>query len=320
MGYLLNGKYHFVEFMESYLSDQGAFERKDSQFRNWITKDGQPGPTGKGGFMAEKGRYHLYVSHACPWANRTTIVRSLKGLEDFIGLSVVNYHIGDYGWTFEEGPGVIPDTVNHKKFVYELYTLADPTYSGDSTVPVLWDKKNGTIVNNESSEIIRMLNTAFDDLGAKPGDYYPQELRAEIDAVNDFVYPNINNGVYKAGFSISQEIYEKEVRAVFDALDTLEARLENKDFLVGDQLTEADIRLFTTLVRFDSAYFGHFKCNIRALREYKNLWRYTRQLYQQDAFKKNVNFEHIKGHYYTSHPDINPNGIVPVGPMIDWSL
>lgn len=298
----------------------GHFERQESSFRNWVTPDGSPGPSGVGGFQAEAGRYHLYVSYACPWACRTLIMRSLKGLEDMISISVVHPHMGEHGWTFAEGEGVIPDPILNAAYLYEVYTHVNPKFTGRVTVPVLYDKKKDTIVSNESSEIMRMFNAAFDEVGAKPGDYYPEELRAEIDEMNAFVYPNINNGVYKTGFATKQAVYDEEVTKVFKALDQLEEHLAQRDYLVGEQQTEADWRLFTTLVRFDSVYFGHFKCNLRSLTSYPNLWEYTRRLYHVPGVKETVNFSHIKRHYYGSHPTINPTGIVPKGPELDWSL
>ncbi|MCY3054800.1 glutathione S-transferase family protein [Aerococcus sp. CDC-944-U94] len=318
MGLLVDGKWYDKWYDTE--STGGHFVRKDSQFRNWITKDGSPGPTGEGGFKAEAGRYHLYVSYACPWASRTLIMRALKGLEDMISISVVHPHMGEHGWTFEEADGVIKDPLFDADYLYQIYTHVDPNYSGRVTVPVLYDKKTDTIVNNESSEIMRMFNQAFDDIGAKAGDYYPENLRDEIDQWNDEIYPKVNNGVYKAGFATKQSVYEEEVDQLFKELDRLEDRLSQHDYLVGDQITEADWRLFTTLVRFDSVYYGHFKCNIRNLTDYPALWLYTRKLYQWPGVKETVNFSHIKEHYYTSHPTINPNGIIPLGPDLDWSL
>ena len=296
----------------------GRFIRTESQFRNWITPDGSPGPSGSGGFKAESGRYHLYVSLACPWAHRTLIFRAIKGLESFIPISVVNWLMGSEGWTFADGPGVIPDAVNGAKRLYEIYLKANPAYSGRVVVPVLWDKKTGTIVSNESSEIIRMFNSAFDGLGARPGDYYPANLRPEIDRVNAEVYDRVNNGVYKAGFATTQDAYEEAVRPLFETLDALEARLSRQRYLCGERITEADWRLFTTLIRFDAVYVGHFKCNIRRIADYPNLWGYTRELYQWPGVRETVNFHHIKHHYYESHKTINPAGIVPVGPALDY--
>lgn len=318
MGLLVEGKWQDQWYDTK--STGGHFVRKESQFRNWITPDGSAGPSGTSGFKAEAGRYHLYVSYACPWASRALIMRKLKGLEEVISLSVVNYYMGDNGWTFEEGRDVIPDPVINANYLHEIYTHVDPTYTGRVTVPILYDKKTNQIVNNESSEIMRMLNTAFDEVGALPGDYYPEELRVEIDEMNEKVYHGINNGVYKAGFATKQDVYEEEVIKLFEGLDELETHLSTRKYLVGDVLTEADWRLFVTLVRFDSAYYGHFKCNIRELREYPHLWRYTRELYNYSGVKDTVNFYHIKHHYYGSHPTVNPNRIVPVGPILDWRV
>lgn len=299
-------------------STGGRFVRSDSQFRNWVTADGTAGPSGKAGFKAELGRYHLYVSYACPWASRTLILRALKGLDRLIGLSVTHWLMGEQGWTFAPGEGVVPDTVNGVSYLHQLYTLADPRYSGRVTVPVLWDRQQRTIVNNESSEIIRMLNSAFDGVGADAGDAYPQALRGEIDALNARVCDTVNNGVYKAGFATTQAAYEAAVKPLFDTLDWLEERLRQQRFLVGPQPTEADWRLFTTLIRFDPVYVGHFKCNIRRLVDYPSLFAYTRDLYQWPRVRETVNFLHIKRHYYMSHTAINPTGIVPVGPVIDF--
>ena len=293
----------------------GRFERSESVFRNWVTRDGG------NGFKAESGRYHLYVSLACPWAHRTVIFRKLKRLEAHISLSVVDWLMGEDGWVFSDRLGVIPDSVNQAAFLHQVYTKAKPDYSGRVTVPVLWDKQRGTIVNNESSEIIRMFNAAFDDLpGVNAGlDLNPEPLRAHIDKVNATVYDNVNNGVYKAGFATSQSAYESAVGALFETLDDLERRLSRQRYLVGDRLTEADWRLFTTLVRFDPVYVGHFKCNLRRLADYPNLWSYTRELYQMPGVAGTVNMAHIKGHYYESHRMINPSGIVPAGPDIDFA-
>ena len=318
MGLLVEGTWH-DEWYDT-KSTGGHFIRKDSQFRNWVTADGSAGPSGEAGFKAEAGRYHLYVSLACPWASRTLIMRKLKGLEDMISISVVNPYMAENGWTFAPDQGVIPDPIFQADYLYQIYTHVDSHYSGRVTVPILFDKQTGKIVNNESSEIMRMLNSAFDEIGAKEGDYYPAALRAEIDAINEKVYHQINNGVYKSGFATKQEVYEEEVQQLFAALDELEEHLSTHQYLVGEVLTEADWRLFVTLVRFDSAYVGHFKCNLRELREYPHLWRYTRELYQYPGIKETVDFYHIKHHYYRSHPTINPNQIVPFGPVLDWSL
>lgn len=318
MGLLQDGKW--VDQWYDTKSTGGKFVRTVTQFRNWITPDGQAGPTGNGGFKAESGRYHLYISLACPWASRTLIMRKLKGLEDHISLSIVHPLMLENGWTFADGPGVFNDPLFNSDYHYQVYLKADPHYTGRVTVPVLWDKKTNTIVSNESAEIMRMFNTAFNDITGNYDDYYPEHLQTEIDAMNDFVYPNINNGVYKAGFSTNQAVYEKEVKNLFAALDKLEEYLADKNYLVGNQLTEADLRLFTTLVRFDPVYFGHFKCNIKALVDYPNLWNYTKQLYNHAGIAETVDFDHIKQHYYGSHKTINPTGVVPVGPDLDWTL
>jgi putative glutathione S-transferase len=316
MGLLIDGVWHDQWYDTSKTS--GRFERQQSRFRNWVTADGTPGPTGEGGFAAEPGRYHLYVSLACPWASRTLIYRALKGLGGMIGLSVTHWLMGENGWTFDPAEGVIPDSVNGARYLHEVYTAAIPTYSGRVTVPVLWDKTRHTIVNNESADIIRMLNSAFDGVGAAPGDYYPAPLRSEIDALNARIYDTVNNGVYKAGFATTQEAYEAAIGPLFETLDWLEDRLGSQRFLTGDQPTEADWRLFTTLVRFDPVYVGHFKCNIRRIADYRNLSAYTRDLYQWPGVADTVDLTHIKRHYYMSHPTINPTRIVPVGPEIDY--
>jgi len=316
MGLLVDGIWH-DEWYDT-AKTEGRFVRTEAQFRNWVTSDGAEGPTGHGGFKAEPGRYHLYVSLACPWAHRTLVFRALKGLESLISVSVVNPFMGSEGWTFEPGDGVVPDSINGINCMHELYTLNQKDYTGRVTVPVLWDRQTKAIVNNESSEIIRMLNSAFDQVGAQKGDYYPAALRREIDAVNELVYPRINNGVYRAGFATTQQAYDEAVTDLFDALDTLELRLSKQRYLAGNQVTEADWRLFTTLVRFDPVYYGHFKCNIRRLVDYPNLWAYTRELYQWPGIADTVNFDHIKSHYYRSHPTINPTRIVPKGPEHDF--
>ena len=281
--------------------------------------DGAPGPSGTGGFAAEPDRYHLYISPACPWAHRTLILRKLKGLEDLISLAAVNSYLGAEGWSFDPGRGVIADAVNHARHLMDIYRLADPGYSDRATVPVLWDKKQRTIVSNESAEIIRMFNSAFDHLGARDLDFYPAELRKEIDDLNAVIYANVNNGVYRAGFASSQKAYEEAARDVFKTLDELETRLERQRYLTGDRLTEADWRLFTTLVRFDAVYHGHFKCNWKRLVDYPNLWGYTRELYQYPGIAETVDVDYIKAHYYGSHDTINPGGIIPIGPHIDFT-
>ena len=296
----------------------GRFQRKDAVFRNWITPEGAPGPSGTGGFSAAPGRYHLYVSLACPWAHRTLIMRALKGLEAAIPISVVHWRMLEEGWTFADGPGVVADSVNGVDKLYEVYLKADPAFTGRVTVPVLWDKERQTIVSNESSEIIRMLGSAFDAVGARPGDYYPIPLRPAIDAVNARVYDTVNNGVYKAGFATTQAAYEEAARPLFETLDWLGERLASRRYLMGSALTEADIRLFTTLVRFDPVYHGHFKCNLRAIADQPVLWAYLRDLFQTPGFGDTVDFQHIKGHYYESHRTINPTGIVPLGPVLEF--
>ncbi|MFC4524509.1 glutathione S-transferase family protein [Cupriavidus pinatubonensis] len=315
MGLLVNGQWQDKWYDTA--STGGRFVRKDAAFRNWITADGAPGPSGNGGFAAQAGRYHLYVSLACPWAHRTLIMRRLKGLDDMIGVSVVHWLMREEGWTFSEGPGVVPDTVNHARVLHQVYTAADPQYTGRVTVPVLWDRQRATIVNNESSEILRMMNSAFDAIGARPGDYYPAELREEIDAVNARVYDTVNNGVYKAGFATTQEAYEEALWPLFETLDWLDNRLSTQRYLVDNRLTEADIRLFTTLVRFDAVYVGHFKCNLRRIADYRALSAFVRDIYQHSGIAETVNVEHIKCHYYESHRTLNPTGIVPAGPVLD---
>jgi glutathionyl-hydroquinone reductase len=317
MGLMINGVW---QEREPETSKDGHFERGETAFRNWITPDGRPGPTGQDGFRAVAGRYHLYVSLACPWAHRTLIMRALKGLQTIIPVSVTHWLMADHGWTFTAGEGVIPDPLYNSRYLYELYARADETYSGRASVPILWDHHTQTIVNNESADIIRMLGSAFDQSGAKPGDYYPQGLRGEIDAINQRVYDTLNNGVYRSGFATTQAAYESAVVPLFDTLDWLEDRLSRSRFLCGDSMTEADIRLFTTLVRFDAVYHGHFKCNIRRIVDYRHLWSYTRDIFQISDVSQTVDFGHIKRHYYMSHRRINPTGIVPVGPALDFDL
>ena len=316
MGLLIDGVWHDQWYDTG--KTEGRFVRSESQFRNWITPNGAPGPTGEGGFAAEPGRYHLYISRACPWAHRTMIFRALKGLEHAISFSATHWLMRGEGWTFEPGPGVIADPINGARTMHEVYTHADPRYTGRVTVPVLWDKQRHTIVSNESADIIRMLNSGFDQAGARAGDYYPADLRGEIDAMNARIYDTVNNGVYKAGFATTQQAYEDAVRPLFVTLDWLEQRLCGQRFLCGERQTEADWRLFTTLVRFDAVYVGHFKCNLRRIVDYPNLWSYTRQLYQTPGIRETVDFDHIKRHYYQSHPTINPTGVVPLGPVIDF--
>ena len=309
MGLLVDGvwKDAWYETKES----GGRFVRGDAKFRHRVTADGSSG------FPAEAGRYHLYVSLACPWASRTLVFRKLKKLEHAISLSIVDPFMGENGWAFSDAPGCIPDTVNRARYLYEVYLAAEPRYSGRVTVPVLWDKQKRTIVNNESAEIIRMLNREFDAIGDPSVDFYPEALRAEIDRTNELVYENVNNGVYRAGFATSQEAYEEAFDALFATLDRLEARLSAERWLCGNRLTEADWRLFTTLVRFDAVYHGHFKCNLRRLADYPALSAYLRDLYQVPGVAETVDLDHIKTHYYRSHTSINPTGIVPKGPALD---
>ncbi len=311
MGLLIDGAWHDRWYDTK--KSGGRFVRQEAQFRDRVTADGSSG------FKAESGRYHLYVSLACPWAHRTLIYRRLKGLDDHISVSVVNPLMLEHGWTFDDFPGVVPDTIGDARYLHEIYTRARPDYSGRVTVPVLWDKETGTIVSNESSEIIRMFDTEFDAVGASGPVFCPPELQLGIDDINAFVYDAINNGVYKAGFATTQEAYEEAVRSLFSALDQIELMLSSFRYLVGDTMSEADWRLFTTLLRFDPVYFGHFKCNIRRIADYPNLWAYTRELYQYPGVAETVNMNHIKSHYYRSHPTINPSGVVPVGPEINYS-
>lgn len=295
----------------------GNFQRAESRFRDWLTRDGGPGPAGRPGHPAAAGRYHLYVSLACPWAHRTLVVRALKGLEDLLSVTVVGPLMGAQGWSFAEAFGGTGDPANSVDHLHQLYTLADPGMTGKVTVPVLWDKVERRIVNNESSEIIRMLNGAFDDLGAKPGNFYPEELRGRIDAVNDRVYATVNNGVYRAGFATTQAAYDEAVAALFASLDWLEDGLTG-EWLVGDRMTEADIRLFTTLVRFDPVYHGHFKCNVRRLLDYPRLRALTERIAALPGVGATIDLDQIKTHYYRSHKDINPTGIVPAGPAVPF--
>ncbi len=309
MGLLVEGKW--VDRWYETKETGGRFVRKDSRFRRWIRADGSTP------FAPEAGRYHLYVSLACPWAHRTLIFRKLKGLEDAITLSIVDPYMLENGWAFSDRHGATLDSVNGSAFLHEVYTRAEPEYTGRVTVPVLWDREHQTIVSNESSEIIRMFNSEFDGLGATPGDFHPEPLRAEIDEVNAFVYSRVNNGVYACGFATTQKAYEEAFGELFGALDALEERLTSRRYLVGNQQTEADWRLFTTLVRFDAVYVGHFKCNLRRVADYPNLSGYLRDLYQHPGIAETVDFFHIKHHYYGSHASINPTGVVPVGPELD---
>jgi putative glutathione S-transferase len=317
MGLLIKGQWH-DQWYNTEDSD-GEFIRSDTQFRNWVTPDGAAGPTGNAGYRAEAGRYHLYVSLACPWAHRTLIFRKLKRLETVISVSIVHPHMLEHGWSFDPGFGTDGDAVNHKQYLHEIYTLTEPAYSGRVTVPVLWDKQREVIVSNESSEIIRMFNSAFDKFTDARDDYYPEALREEIDSINDFVYENVNNGVYRCGFATRQHAYEKAYDRLFGALDNLEKRLTRQRYLAGDRITEADWRLFTTLVRFDAVYYSHFKCNRQRLNDFSHLSNYLRELYQVPGVADTVNMEHIKQHYYYSHKTINPTRIVPKGPAMDFS-
>jgi putative glutathione S-transferase len=318
MGLLIDGVWHDQWYDTR--GTEGRFVRQASQFRNWVTPDGRPGTTGKGGFPAESNRYHLYVSLACPWAHRTLIFRVLKGLEQILSVSVVHWYMGEQGWTFEPGEGVIADPLLNAKYLHQIYTKVEPNYTGRVTVPILWDKQTQNIVNNESSEIIRMFNSAFDQVGAKASDYYPAALRSEIDSLNERIYNTVNNGVYKCGFATTQAAYEEALKPLFETLDWLDQRLSSQRYLTGEQITEADWRLFTTLVRFDPVYVGHFKCNLRRIVDYPHLWSYIRDLYQTPGVAETINFLHIKNHYYQSHKTINPTGIVPIGPEIDFML
>lgn len=317
MGQLIDGKWDTAWYDTK--STGGKFKRTTAGFRNWITPDGEPGSSGTGGFPAESGRYHLYVSYACPWAHRTLIFRALKGLEDHITVSVVHPDMLDDGWTFEtDFAGTTGDDLFGKPFLRDIYTKAQPDVSGRVTVPILWDKKTGQIVSNESSEIIRMFNSAFNGLTGNDTDYYPEDLREQIDTINARVYDEVNNGVYKSGFATTQEAYDEAVVTLFDALDWLEGILSENRYLTGDRLTEADWRLFTTLVRFDLVYHLHFKCNRKRIIDYPNLWGYTRELYQVVGVANTVHFDHIVRHYHYSHDTINPNRIIPINPVLDW--
>ncbi|SRR5579871_115295 len=311
---LVNGKWSANWQPVQAKDAKGGFVRQASQFRNWITQDGRPGPTGEGGFPAAAGRYHLYVSLNCPWASRTLIVRKLKGLEEVISVAVVEPFLTDQGWRFGDYPGADRDTLNGATYLHEIYTRADPVYTGRATVPVLWDKQRQTIVNNESSEIIRMLNGAFGRFSAGSIDLYPPELAAEIDALNEPIYRKLNNGVYRTGFATTQAAYEEAFRDVFDMLDELEQRLEGRSFLIGERLTETDVRLFVTLVRFDNAYHGLFKCNRQRIADYPNLTAYVARILATPGVRETVNIEHIKKGYY-SIKNLNPSGIVPLGPQ-----
>jgi len=317
MGQLVNGDWHDTWYDTK--SSGGAFVRSTAGFRNWITPDGAPGPTGQGGFAAEKDRYHLYVSYACPWAHRALIFRTLKGLNDYISVDVVHPEMLKNGWSLaSDYPGATGDTLYKKSFLYEIYTLAEPDISGRVTVPILWDKKQKTIVSNESSEIIRMFNSAFDGLTGNRVDYWPKDARNDIETLNSRIYETLNNGVYRAGFATTQAAYDAAIGPLFDTLEWLEQHLSSRRYLTGARLTEADWRLFTTLIRFDPVYHTHFKCNRKWLREYPNLWAYTRDLYQIPGVRETVNLDHIVRHYHYSHETINPHRIIPINPIIDY--
>ncbi|GIT88407.1 glutathione S-transferase family protein [Roseobacter sp. OBYS 0001] len=317
MGLLIDGVWHDQWYDTK--STGGSFKRQDAKFRNWITHDGSAGPSGTGGFTPDSGRYHLYISHACPWAHRTMIFRTLKGLEDHITISAVHPDMLGEGWTFEaDDKGATGDTLYNSAFARDIYTRADPRFTGRVTVPILWDKQRETIVSNESSEIIRMFNAAFNGLTGNSDDYWPEPLRDAIAPVNERIYDTFNNGVYKAGFATTQQAYDAAIVPLFDTLDWLEERLSHNRYLMGDQLTEADWRLFTTLVRFDPVYHLHFKCNRKRIVDYPNLWGYTRDLYQTPGVANTVNFDHIVRHYHYSHETINPNRIIPINPVLDF--
>ena len=316
MGLLIDGQWHDQWYDTK--SSNGKFVRTEAQYRHWITRDGSAGPTGDAGFRAEPGRYHLYVSLACPWAHRTLIVRALKGLQDQISFDVVHPLMLEHGWTFDSDfSAATGDRVNQKQFMHQIYTLCESDYTGRVTVPVLWDKQNQTIVSNESSEIIRMLNTGFNEIGATDLDLCPQSLQSEIDHWNQFIYEPVNNGVYKAGFATTQAAYDEAVVNLFEHLDRLEERLTSRRYLVGEQLTETDIRLFTTLIRFDPVYVQHFKCDRRRIAEYPARANYLRDIYQLPGVAETCDLDHIRHHYYRSHPTINPHGIISYGPEFD---
>ncbi|MBN9289339.1 MAG: glutathione-dependent reductase [Gammaproteobacteria bacterium 39-13] len=315
MGRLVDGQWQDQWYDTT--KTKGEFIREQSQFRNWVTADGQPGPTGQGGFTAESGRYHLYVSYACPWAHRTLIFRTLKNLTSHITVDVVHPHMLHSGWMFSPDDPTLQDSLFHANYLYEIYLRIAPKMTGRVTVPILWDKQQNTIVSNESADIIRMFNTAFNGITGNTLDYYPHPLREEIDSTNQFVYDNINNGVYRCGFATTQEAYNNAYDRLFAALDTLEARLQNQPYLIHNVLTEADWRLFTTLIRFDVVYFGHFKCNRQRIRDFPQLWDYLKRLYHMPGIQETVHFDHIKEHYYFSHTTLNPTQIVPKGPLID---
>ena len=318
MGLLVDGRWQDKWYDTQ--STGGRFERSQSQFRNWITADGSAGPSGEGGFQAQSGRYHLYVSYACPWAHRTLLMRTLKGLQQHISVSVVHPLMLESGWELRDDfDGATGDSLYGFKKLYELYLKADHNYTGRVTVPVLWDTQQETIVSNESADIIRMLNSSFDELGVTAGDYYPEALQADIETINEGIYHDVNNGVYKAGFATRQDAYDDAVEALFKRLDVLEERLSKQRYLVGNTLTEADIRLWTTLVRFDPVYVTHFKCDRQRISDYPNLQGLLKDIYQLPGVAETVNLAHIRHHYFRSHPTINPHGIISIGPQLDWN-
>lgn len=317
MGMLTEGRWQDVWYDTK--ASGGNFVRTQSQWRHWVTPQGEAGPTGDSGFAAEKGRYHLYVSLACPWAHRTLVMRQLKALTEVISVSVVHPLMLEHGWTFDHDfPEADGDPLYGLDYLYQLYLKADPQATTRVTVPVLWDKQRQTIVSNESAEILRMLNSAFACCGANDRDFYPPDLQQEIDELNDWIYPLINNGVYRAGFATTQQAYDEAVSSVMTGLDKAEALLAERRYLTGNRLTEADIRLWTTLIRFDDVYVTHFKCNHRRIIDYPNLYGFLREIYQMPGIADTVNLQHICCHYYASHRQINPYGIIPVGPQHDW--
>jgi putative glutathione S-transferase len=314
---LVSGRWHVDDVRHT---AEGEFIHTDSRIRNWITADGEPGPTGEGGFRAEPNRYHLYVSPACPFAHRTIVLREIKGLTELISASGMNPYKGEHGWTFEPAPGVSGDPLLGARFLYQIYTHAEPTYTGRVTVPVLWDRKRETIVSNDSGDIMRMFNSTFDDLGAIPDDLFPDSLRAKIDRLSRELHEAVNLGVYRAGFARAQSAYETAVTTLFEYLGQLEDTLSKQRYLCGNRVTGVDWQLFTTLVRFDPVYYIHFKCNRRRLVDFPNLWAYTRDLYQQPGVSRTVDIAQIKAHYYQSHRHLNPLGLIPVGPEIDFQI
>ncbi|MEM9386182.1 MAG: glutathione S-transferase family protein [Pseudomonadota bacterium] len=317
MGLLVDGKW--VDQWYDTKASGGRFQRAESAFRHWVTADGSPGPTGDGGFPAASGRYHLYVSYACPWAHRTLLYRALKGLTAHIDVSVVHWVMRENGWTFaEDDEGIVGDRLFASPFLRDVYLRAQPSMTGRVTVPILWDTLGNTLVSNESADIIRMFGRAFDGVGANERNFYPPAHREEIDALNAQIYATVNNGVYRAGFATTQSAYEEAVGPLFDTLDALEGRLRQQRYLLGAEITEADLRLLPTLLRFDLVYHGHFKCNLRRLVDYPSLWAYTRDLYQTPGVAGTCNFDHAKRHYYESHASVNPTGIVPMGPLVDF--